>query len=146
METPPPPPSTLSRPHSCRGPAGVTCWGVYIRISHQSERVLKLFFAVPSPQACLAGLFYTAISVLLSGDHTIGARVIASAALVGTSWIGLLMCGVAVSAPHIWLCESGFACCKCSRITSWPLGVSHIYSTHIFISVPWEMVLGIEMG
>mmetsp|Transcript_18549 Transcript_18549/g.55979 ORF Transcript_18549/g.55979 Transcript_18549/m.55979 type:complete len:703 (-) Transcript_18549:245-2353(-) len=53
--------------------------------------------ALSYKQACLAGLFYTAISVLLSGDHTIGARVIASAALVGTSWIGLLMCGVAIT-------------------------------------------------
>lgn len=47
-------------------------------------------------QACLTALFHTAVAVLLSGDHTVGARVMAGAAFIGTAWVGLLMSGIAV--------------------------------------------------
>ncbi len=52
-------------------------------------------------QACLMSLFYGAIAVVLNADATLGARVVASASLIGAGWVGLLMTGALVRPFHI---------------------------------------------
>ena len=53
---------------------------------------------MPSPQACLMSLFHGAISIVLTPDSTLGARIMASAAITGTAWIGIVLAGAMVRA------------------------------------------------
>jgi len=48
-------------------------------------------------QSCLLSLFYVAISVVLSQDVHVGARIMGCAGLLGPAWIGLVMTGSLVS-------------------------------------------------
>ncbi len=47
-------------------------------------------------QSCLLSLFYVAISVVLSQDTNVGARIMGCAGLLGPAWIGLVMTGALV--------------------------------------------------
>ena len=47
-------------------------------------------------QSCLLSLFYVAISVVLSQDVNVGARIMGCAGLLGPAWIGLAMTGALV--------------------------------------------------
>ena len=52
-------------------------------------------------QSCLLSLFYVAISVVLSQDVHVGARIMGCAGLLGPAWIGLIMTGSLVSTQPV---------------------------------------------
>jgi len=49
------------------------------------------------------GLFHGSISIVFNQDITVGARIMASAAIFGTAWIGVVIAGAMVASPALVL-------------------------------------------